>query len=116
MTMRHGRGAAWVLGAIGAMAMLAACGTPLEEVEPVSGVTTVSVQDNRFDARVIEVPAGAEVTWRFDGEREHNVVGEGWQSEVMSDGSYAHTFETPGTYDYLCTLHRGMDGRVIVTQ
>ncbi|MCK9517899.1 MAG: hypothetical protein M0R74_02550 [Dehalococcoidia bacterium] len=28
----------------------------------------------------------------------------------------AYTFDSPGTYDYECTLHRGMDGRIIVTE
>ena len=27
-----------------------------------------------------------------------------------------HTFTAPGTYDYRCTLHGGMGGRVVVTE
>ena len=39
----------------------------------------------------------------------------GFQSEVMREGTFTHTFSTPGTYDYTCTLHGQMKGRVIVT-
>ena len=29
-------------------------------------------------------------------------------------GEYEHSFEEPGTYEYVCTLHAGMDGVVEV--
>jgi plastocyanin len=38
--------------------------------------------------------------------------GEGWTS---GDPQRSHTFDRPGTYPYRCTLHDGMDGRVVVT-
>ncbi len=40
---------------------------------------------------------------------------EGWKSgKPQSEGSFTHTFDQPGTYGYRCTLHGGMDGRVVV--
>jgi plastocyanin len=91
------------------------CGGPdLDAVEPVRGVTEVAVKDLRFDAPVIEVPAGTEVTWRWEGSFPHDVVGDGFRSEVVTEGEFAHRFETPGTYNYRCTLHGAMTGRVIV--
>jgi plastocyanin len=33
----------------------------------------------------------------------------------MTSGTYSHTFTTPGTYHYQCTIHSGMTGVVIVT-
>lgn len=74
----------------------------------------VAVRDNKFEAPVIEVTAGETVTWTWDAGRPHNVIGEGWGSEVQQDGSFEHTFEAPGSFDYKCTLHGGMTGRVIV--
>lgn len=46
------------------------------------------------------IPAGAE---RFD-------------SGTISEGSFEHTFETAGTYDYYCIPHKslGMVGRIVV--
>lgn len=39
-----------------------------------------------------------------------------FDSETISQGSFEHTFETPGTYDYYCIPHKsiGMVGRIVV--
>ena len=106
-----------ILTAIGVLlALVVACdGAALESSSAVA-TSEVAVRDNSFDARVIEVPAGTEVTWTWQGNRPHDVAGEGWGSDTQSEGTFRHTFEAPGTYDYRCTLHGGMTGRVIVTQ
>src|SRR5690606_38148496 len=69
-----------LLAAAGLLAVaLAACGSgaSLDEVEPVEGVSTVAVDDNVFEPRVITIPAGTEVTWEWEGGARHNVVGDG---------------------------------------
>lgn len=98
-----------------AVVLLASCGASLDDVEPAEGVTTVEAADNVFRPQVIHVDAGTEVTWEFVGNRDHNVVGDGWASDVMREGTFARSFEEPGTYDYSCTLHGGMNGRLVVT-
>jgi plastocyanin len=84
---------------------------------PVTGVTQVATKDNRFSPGAIQVPAGTTVTWRFeDGFVPHDVKADGFSSgDPQRDGTFTHTFDTPGTYPYRCTLHDGMDGRVVVT-
>jgi plastocyanin len=104
-----------------AAVVLAACGGDEggggSDAAPVVGVTEVSAKDNRFDPEAIQVEAGTTVTWRFeDGPVPHDVNGEGWSSgDPQRSGIFAHTFDQPGTYSYRCTLHDGMDGRVVVT-
>jgi plastocyanin len=79
-------------------------------------------QNHVFDPPVIRVPVGSTVTWTFAdrgaqgiGELdEHNVVGNGFVSPVLTDGTWSHTFDRPGTYRYLCTLHAYMDGQIEV--
>jgi plastocyanin len=84
--------------------------------QPVRGVTTVEAKDLKFQPPAIEVPAGTEVTWRFaDGSVPHNVTGDGFASKNQSRGSFSHKFTKAGEYRYRCTLHAGMDGRVVVT-
>lgn len=82
--------------------------------EPVTGVSEIDVVDTAFTPPVVEVPAGTELTWTFTGEEEHNVVGDGFTSDVQSSGTFAHTFAQAGSYPYRCTLHVGMEGRVEV--
>ena len=86
------------------------------EATPVTGVTQVVAKDLRFQPPAIQVPAGTEVTWRFDdGSVPHNVKGDGFASKNQTKGTFAHTFDRPGTYPYRCTIHDGMTGRVVVT-
>ncbi|MDA0366130.1 MAG: amicyanin [Chloroflexi bacterium] len=107
---------ALLLAVVAAAALGGCLGASLDDDTPAAGVTTVAVRDNRFDPRVIQVPAGTDVTWDWSGaKRAHNVVGDGFASEVQGSGSFLHRFDVAGSFDYLCTLHGGMRGRVIVT-
>ncbi|MBC8163829.1 MAG: copper-binding protein [Roseiflexaceae bacterium] len=90
------------------------------------GATDVAVvydgfQGHRYAPSVVQVPVGATVTWAFldrgaDGQEavEHNVIGTGWGSPVLTSGNWQHTFSNPGTYQYVCSLHAGMNGVVEV--
>jgi plastocyanin len=85
------------------------------DATPVTGVTEVVAKDLRFQPPAIQVPPGTEVTWRFDdGSVPHNVKGDGFVSRNQTKGTFARRFERPGEYRYTCTLHAGMDGRVVV--
>jgi plastocyanin len=83
---------------------------------PVSGVTEVAVRDNDFAPDAIEVPSGTTVTWRWEGDNDHNVVGDDFASPVQDEGTFTYTFADPGTHDYRCTLHPFMNGEVVVTE
>jgi plastocyanin len=88
----------------------------IDQAAAVRGITEVAVHDNVFEPRAIEVQAGTEVTWNWTGDRDHNVVGGQFQSTVRAEGDFAHRFDRAGTFDYVCTLHGGMTGRVVVVQ
>jgi plastocyanin len=98
---------------------LAACqsgsgGSPADS-QPAKGVTTVEAKDLKFLPPAIEVAPGTEVTWRFDdGSVPHDVKGDGFASEIQSRGTFSHRFTQPGEFRYKCTLHAGMEGRVVV--
>jgi plastocyanin len=106
------------LFAVVGLGLSVACseGEDLSAVTPVTGVTEVTVNNMKYTPSVIEVSAGTTVTWSFeDGDTPHDVKGDGFKSEVMRQGTFTHTFATPGSYDYKCSLHSQMTGRVIVT-
>jgi len=85
------------------------------DTPPVRGVTTVEAKDLKFLPPAIEVAPGTEVTWRFDdGSVPHNVKGDGFASETRSRGTFSHRFTQAGEFRYKCTLHAGMEGRVVV--
>jgi plastocyanin len=86
-----------------------------DDAAPVA-TTEVSVRDNNFEPVAAEIVAGDTVTWTWEGEADHNVVGDTFESDVQREGTFEQRFDEPGTYDYACTLHSGMTGKVVVTQ
>ncbi len=103
-----------LLAALPLVAVLAACGGDDDDAasaEP--GV--VIVDDNVFEPKTISVGVGDTVTWRFEGNSAHNVSGEGFASDLMKDGEFEHAFDEAGEFDYVCTVHPGMNGTVDVS-
>lgn len=81
---------------------------------------TVSVQDNnRFGPNRVDIAAGGTVTWVWQGGgTPHDVTGSGMNSGPKTGGSYQFSFSSPGTYQYVCELHKSswpsMAGTVVV--
>ena len=96
--------------------LVAGCGSGADSAEPVATTEVTMAKSYRFEPRTIEVEAGATVTWKNEDNFTHTVQvdGEG-DHEVGRGESVSIAFEKPGTYHYVCTLHRrDMDGTVIV--
>jgi plastocyanin len=103
--------------AVAAAALVAAgCAGSGESSEPVATTEVEMVKSYRFDPKVIEVEAGDTVTWTNEDNFTHTVQVDGQEDHEVGTGeSVSITFDTPGTYRYVCTLHRqDMDGEVIV--
>jgi plastocyanin len=80
---------------------------------------SVKVIDKDYSPRAIRVPVGATVTWEFSGSLPHNVTDESspksFDSGTKQQGeTFAHTFSSPGQFDYYCTIHHVMTGTVFV--
>lgn len=102
---------------------LAACGVSgggVDRVErPVTAEAdaTVQVVDLAFSPDDTQIRAGDTVAWVWERARiEHDVsFKDAPASPIQRTGSWQRTFDKPGTYDYVCTLHANMKGRVIVS-
>jgi plastocyanin len=106
-----------LLPAVAAAALFAAgCGGSGESSEPVATTEVQMVKSYRFDPKVIEIDAGDTVTWTNEDNFTHTVEVDGQEDHKVGKGeSFSITFDTPGTYHYVCTLHsKDMDGEVIV--
>ena len=69
---------------------------------------TVILRDIAFKPDKIRIEPGDTVTWRFEDEGiPHDVTAEdeSFKSETMDSGTFRHTFDRPGTYKYICSLH-----------
>jgi plastocyanin len=74
----------------------------------------VEVDDNVFVPAEVVVEVGTEVRWEWVGRAAHDVVGDGFESDIKVEGDFAHRFDAAGTFPYVCTLHPGMEGTVYV--
>jgi plastocyanin len=99
-----------------AVLVAAGCGGEGESSEPVAATEVEMVKSYRFDPKVIEIAAGDTVTWTNEDNFTHTVQVDGQEDHKVGKGeSVEITFDEPGTYDYVCTLHsQDMDGTVIV--
>jgi len=95
---------------------LTACGGAAEASEPVATTEVAMAKSYVFEPGTIEVEAGATVTWRNEDRFTHTVQVEGQEDHEVEPGeSVSITFDEPGTYAYVCTLHRrDMEGQVVV--
>lgn len=93
----------------------AGCGSS-SSTEPVATTEVQMAKSYRFDPRTIEIEAGDTVTWTNADNFTHTVQVDGQEDHKVERGeSVSISFDTPGTYHYVCTLHkRDMDGEVIV--
>jgi plastocyanin len=100
--------------------VLSACGASDASPAATAGDNdgrTVVIEDLAFAPETLTVEAGDTVTWVWrDGSINHDVSGDHFASEVMSEGTFRHGFDDPGTYDYVCTLHPNMTGTIEVTR
>jgi plastocyanin len=79
----------------------------------------VLIKDIDFRPRAVTVHRGDRVRWRFaDGDTPHNVSSRGRlrfkSSATKTTGTYLVRFAKKGTHAYVCTIHLGMAGKVIV--
>jgi putative oxidoreductase len=107
----------WILTVTALSLAASACGSDDQvDVSALAEGSAIVVRDYEFEPAAATVKVGDTVTWVWEGTAPHNVVGEGFKSADQSSGTFRHTFDRPGTYEYGCTIHPGMDGSVIVTE
>lgn len=87
----------------------------LTTLNALAATSTVDMKNNMFTPQEINIKAGDTVTWTNQDPAKHDVNFGDFKSPLLSKGeTYFHTFETAGTYDYVCDVHPFMKGRVVV--
>lgn len=90
---------------------------PSPTPRPSSPPGALTIVDYAYRPSSITVAAGTTLTWVNTGAAPHTVTDEAarFDSGTLSAGArWSHTFSTPGTFRYLCTLHPQMRATVIV--
>jgi plastocyanin len=84
-----------------------------------AGDTRVTIKDYMFTPMTLTVAAGTKVVWTNTDQAAHTVksadAAAPFASLPLEQGqSYAHVFDTPGTYHILCGLHPYMRETIVV--
>lgn len=87
------------------------------KVVAAAGPSAVTIKDFAFGAGTLTVSKGATVTWTNADPFGHSVVSndKSFMSEKLQSGTtFQHTFDTAGTFTYICGIHPSMTGTVVV--
>jgi len=79
------------------------------------GSDTVNIQNFAFDPASLTVKKGATVTWTNNDSAPHRIKSDTFNSPQLNSGqSFSFTFTTAGSFDYSCSIHPSMTGKIIV--
>jgi plastocyanin len=79
---------------------------------------TVEISNLDFFPRDLTVEGNASVTWVNRDAVPHDAtgVGRGWGTDTLMPGEDATlTFDSPGIYEYVCTIHPNMEATLTVS-
>jgi plastocyanin len=83
-----------------------------------SGAVVIKMVDIKFDPKESTVGVGQDVCWVNEDSIDHNAVAESgatFKSELFGKGeTFTTKVDTPGTVEYVCTIHPGMTGTLTV--
>jgi plastocyanin len=81
------------------------------------GGAKVSIANFAFTPEEITIAAGESVTWTNDDGAPHGLEyrdGAPGVNPLLPGAAFSRRFDKPGTYEYNCSVHPYMTGRVVV--
>src|SRR3989344_504516 len=96
---------------------------PISTPTPIVNAS-VNISGFAFGPNSVSIKKGAKVTWTNNDSAPHTVsstqggITDGtFESGTLSPGAtFSRTFDTVGTFTYMCKFHPGMKGTIIVSQ
>ncbi len=80
----------------------------------------VEMKDISFQPDSVTVAKGGTVTWTNEDSVGHDVTADdgsfksGDPGGIGGGGEFEHTFDEAGSFEYVCSVHPGMEGTVVV--
>jgi plastocyanin len=79
----------------------------------------VSLQNIAFNPAAVQATVGQTIVWTNKDSVDHNVTatsGATFKSKDFGQGqTYSQKMTKPGVISYVCTIHAGMTGKIVVT-
>jgi plastocyanin len=111
---------AWLGAALMAAVLAASAGSTSATAQDQPAVSIVDGPqraDYTFNPESLQVQVGDTVTWTNNGDVAHTVTADDGSvdsGDLQSGDTFSYTFDTPGTFSYLCTPHPWMTGTIVV--
>jgi plastocyanin len=113
---------ALLLGAVGVASLLAVALPELTAfgegvVTAAASPATVRIDNFNFTPPALVVAPGTTVTWTNADDTPHTVRekdGKFKSAALDTDDTFSQTFTAPGEYEYFCSIHPRMVGKIVV--
>lgn len=112
------------LAIIALLILVVACKEDLPPTPPSPGETTpvgspslvnVAIENFAFSPTVVTIKAGDQIRWTNKDSVVHTATGDSFDTGPLAEGeSKVVTFDKAGEYNYVCTPHPNMKGKIIV--
>jgi amicyanin len=112
-----------IFGAAALLSLVLASGAlrprPVAAAQQQPSANIVNIDNFMFTPMELTISAGATVTWINKDDVPHTVVSvdHKFKSQALdTDEKFSFTFTDPGTYEYFCSVHPRMTGKIIVNK
>ena len=105
-----------LLGMLGATAALLAV-APRAPFADAAHSADIEIDNFHYSPPTLVVAPGATVTWKNDDDSPHSVRekdGKFRSAGLDTDETFSQTFTAPGEYEYFCSIHPYMTGKIVV--
>jgi len=105
-----------LLGALGAVTALVVAAPPAPSADAAKSAE-VDIANFHYSPPTLVVAAGTTVTWKNADDSPHSVrekSGKFKSAALDTDDTFSQTFTAPGEYDYICSIHPYMRGKIVV--
>lgn len=91
-------------------------GTNQPQGNPPASGNSVSIKGFAFNPSTLTIKTGTTVTWTNEDSAPHTITsGSNFDSDTIASGqTFRKKFDQSGTFDYICSIHSSMKGKIIV--
>jgi plastocyanin len=115
---RTGRAVVFLVAAAASLSPLSALAqSSAPRATSEASASEVRVDNFTFSPPTLTIPAGTTVTWVNADDIPHTIAAKdrSFRSKPLdTDDRFSFTFNSPGEYDYFCSLHPHMVGKIVV--
>lgn len=108
---------AGLLGVVASVAMIHGSQIARAAEGKNAAAVSITIDNFSFTPKEVTVAAGTTITWVNRDDMPHTVVSpdKKFRSKALdTDDQFTFTFTDAGTYDYFCSVHPMMTGKIIV--